>query len=550
MGIFGMDIEQGKALGKQMEQAAERFSQLGRNLTPVITSSPWDGPDGRRFKNDWEGHRHQLMSTSTALRAAAKKVQDHVREQEQASGFKGGGGQDRPGIWESFGRLLSAGTSKVESTVDGLLGGLKDGVDFLKDGAEDLADGVRDGVDDAVDGLKDGAESLLGGLKDGVDFLKDGAEDLADSAVDAVQDGAGNALDWVMNSPHSPVNNLLDAQGDALDAIGNLGRLGWDALRTGEPPSITELVAGGSQLLAAGVNLTSVLGTGGFYHPHILDDGSPAASEPYEVGVGDDPKVDGHRNTPVPDSLSSILGGVTAAYDDGGRDNTPDAAIRITTVDKGDGNGPAYIVSIPGTSEWNVQSGSNPMDTVGNLSSASGDLSTASQAVQLALEEAGVPSDAPVMLVGHSQGGMTAAALAADDDFRNDYNVTNVMTYGSPIDSTHIPDHINTVAIQHPYAVVRRLDLGNAKPSPLAGIPAIPWSTSHDGTVVTLPSPEGVDAWDAAGNHDYNNYADSVAANEDSGALADYRNDPSTQRFITDDPSQVTSTTSNISRKE
>lgn len=517
MGIFGMDIEQGKALGKQMEQAAERFSQLGRNLTPVITSSPWDGPDGRRFKNDWEGHRHQLMSTSTALRAAAKKVQDHVREQERASGHKGSGGQDRPGIWESFGRLLSSGASRVDGAVDGLLGGLKDGVDFLKDGAEDLADG---------------------------------AQDLAGDAVDAMQDGASDAFDWVMNSPHSPVNNLLDAQGDALDAIGNFGRLGWDALRTGEPPSITELVAGGGQLLAAGVNLTSVLGTGGFYHPHILDDGSPAASEPHEVGVGDDRKVDGHRSTPVPDSLSSILGGVTAAYDDGGKDNTPDAAIRITTVDKGDGNGPAYIVSIPGTSEWNVQSGSNPMDTVGNLSSASGDLSTASQAVQLALEKAGVPSDAPVMLVGHSQGGMTAAALAADDDFRNDYNVTNVLTYGAPIDSTHIPDNINTVAIQHPNDVVPRLDLGNAKPSPFAGIPAVPWSTSHDGTVVTLPSPEGVEFWDAAGNHDYNNYADSVAANEGSGALADYRNDPSTQRFITDDPSQVTSTTSNISRKE
>ncbi|OFI39176.1 hypothetical protein BIU82_15010 [Arthrobacter sp. SW1] len=544
MGIFGMDIEQGKALGKQMEQAAERFTQLGRNLTPVITGSPWDGPDGRRFKNDWEGHRHQLLSTSEALRAAAKKVQEHVREQEKASGFKGA--QGGPGLFESFGRLLSSGASRVESAVDGLVDGIKGGIDFLKDGAEDVAGGVREGAEDVADGLKDGAGKLLGGLKDGVDFLKDGAEDIAEG----VQDGAEDALDWAMNSPYSPINNLLDAEGDALDAIGNIGRLGWDALRTGEPPSITELVAGGGQLLAAGANLTAVIGSGGFFHPHLLDDGSPEASEPYEVGVGDAPTVDGHKNTPVPDSLSSILGGVTAAYDDGGKDNTPDAAVRITTVDKGDGNGPAYIVSIPGTSEWNVQSGSNPLDTVGNLSAASGDSSTASQAVQLALEEAGVPSDAPVMLVGHSQGGIIAAGLAADEDFRNDYNVTNVLTYGAPIDSTHIPDNINTVAIQHPYDVVPRLDLGNAKPSPFAGIPAIPWSTSHDGTVVTLPTPDGVDAWDAAGNHDYNNYADSVAANEGSGALADYRNDPSTQRFITDDPSHVTSTTSNISRKE
>jgi hypothetical protein len=55
---------------------------------------------------------------------------------------------------------------------------------------------------------------------------------------------------------------------------------------------------------------------------------------------------------------------------------------------------------------------------------------------------------------------------------------------------------------------------------------------------------------DVMGNHDYNAYATSVEANESSGALAAYRNDPSTQAFITSEPGQVRSTTSGIGRKE
>ena len=175
------------------------------------------------------------------------------------------------------------------------------------------------------------------------------------------------------------------------------------------------------------------------------------------------------------------MGGVTAAYDDGGKSGTPDAAIRITAVDKG--SGPAYIVTIPGTSEWNVRSGSNPMDTVGNLSSASGTMSTASEAVELAMQQAGIPSDAPVMRVGHSQGGMTAANLAADAEFRGHFNVTNVLTYGSPIDSTRIPGGVKTLALQHPFDVVPRLDLGNSKPG---GPGLVGWESSNGATVITF----------------------------------------------------------------
>jgi hypothetical protein len=491
MSLHGMDLEQGELLAKELSRASRRFAQLSGQLTPVITASPWRGPDGEQFRSDWKAHSRLLLATSEALRAASDAVRENVCQQQEASSGRTG---------------------------DGQAGGSQNG-----SGSTTLPDTLIWGAGGAADDLWDGTGEF----------------------IDTVGGQIGDGLGWLGGRASEATSNLTDAGGDVLSGLGDAGGLGWDFLSTGEPPSVTALISGGTVLLAAGVNASVALSTAGLLHPHLLDDGSPVAGDPQTVGVGSDPAQNGHRSTPVPSSLAQIMGGVTAAYDDGGKAGTPDAAIRITAVDKG--SGPAYIVTIPGTSEWNVRSGSNPMDTVGNLSSASGNMSTASEAVQLAMQQAEIPSDAPVMLVGHSQGGMTAANLAADAEFRGHFNVTNVMTYGSPIDSTPIPGGVNTLALQHPFDVVPRLDLGNSKPG---GPGLVGWESSNGATVVTLPSPAGAGMGDVAGNHDYNAYVASVEANESSGDLAAYRNHPSTQAFITEDPSQVTSTTSGFGRKE
>lgn len=483
-----MDTDQGEHLAKELSRASRRFAQLSGNLTPVITASPWRGPDGAQFRSDWQTYSRMLLATSEALRAAADAVREHVRQQQEASSGGTGNGQ-------------AEGSGSAATPVP------------AAGGASGSASG-----------------GVAGGLWAG-----------AGQFIDTVGDGLG----WLGGRASEAAANLVDAGGDVVGGLVDAGGLGWEFLTTGEPPSVTELIAGGTGLLAAGINAGVSVSTVGLLHPHLLDDGSPVAGDPQAVGVGAGPAQNGYRNTPIPSSLAQIMGGVTAAYEDGGAAGTPDAAVRITAVDKG--NGPAYIVTIPGTSEWNLRSGSNPMDTVGNLASASGTLSTASQAVTMAMRQAGIPDGAPVMLVGHSQGGMTAANLAADPGFRGQFNVTNVMTYGSPIDSTRIPGSVDTLALQHPFDVVPRLDLGNAKP----GAPGlVGWPGSSGATVVTLPSPPGAGPGDVLGNHDYNAYAASVAANESSGALAAYRNAPSTQVFITSDPRQVTSTTSGIGRAE
>ncbi|MFJ3958813.1 hypothetical protein [Arthrobacter sp. NPDC090010] len=533
-----MDIEQGKSLSRSFRVAAERLDFLGRELTPIIASSPWSGPDGQRFKSDWNGHRQVLMSTSRALREASQTLQHNIDEQQFASSAATSGvNAPLPGEspWQWYGRLLASGESNGSEAKSsrGVVGGLLHGA---KDKVGGLLHGAKDKAEDVVDGAKDTAEHVADGAQDGFSWLRDRGVDVAEGA----KDGAGNAWDWAKNGSHSPLNNIPDAVGDVLNDSLDLAKLlQWDPLVHGELPSISQVLAGATKLTGSGLNLGSVLFSGGINHPHILDDGHPTAGPPVPVGVGS-----GGSNTPVPEHLEDILGGVTKAYGDEKNDGS---TVRITEVNK-PGQGPAYIVSIPGTESWDRQTGDNPLDLTGNLTSVANGESTATKSIELALDQAGIPRDAPVLLVGHSQGGIIAADLASNDEFTDKYNVTNLITYGSPIDSVSVPDNIDAVAIQHDKDVVPRLDLGNHKFSTVAGVPLIPFGSENNATVVDLKSPAGIG--DPKANHDYGKYATSVGEAEKSGPLNDYKNLPSTQRFLTDDPAQVSSTKSQIGRKQ
>jgi len=66
------------------------------------------------------------------------------------------------------------------------------------------------------------------------------------------------------------------------------------------------------------------------------------------------------------------------------------------------------------------------------------------------------------MLVGHSQGGMQAAALAGDPDFG--YNVTNVVTAGSPVATSGIPDDVSMLSLENTGDLVPMLD-GESNPA-------------------------------------------------------------------------------------
>ena len=78
--------------------------------------------------------------------------------------------------------------------------------------------------------------------------------------------------------------------------------------------------------------------------------------------------------------------------------------------------------------------------------------------VVAAMRETGVRPGEPVLLVGHSQGGLIAAAVAADPVVRREFSIRQVITSGAPIASVPIPEDVPVLSIEHDDDLVPRLD--------------------------------------------------------------------------------------------
>jgi pimeloyl-ACP methyl ester carboxylesterase len=143
-----------------------------------------------------------------------------------------------------------------------------------------------------------------------------------------------------------------------------------------------------------------------------------------------------------------------------------------------------WLILIPGTDShmdtavgWpqNVQLMSDDNDDRMNASSA--------KLVQDAMEKAGIGKDDPVTMVGHSQGGIIAASLAAG--LKDDYNITHIVTAGSPIANHPIPSKTWVTSIEDEGELVSRLD---GSPNPTTGN----WVTV-EGDFSTTPLDDGSD---------------------------------------------------------
>jgi pimeloyl-ACP methyl ester carboxylesterase len=75
-----------------------------------------------------------------------------------------------------------------------------------------------------------------------------------------------------------------------------------------------------------------------------------------------------------------------------------------------------------------------------------------------AMRAVGVRPNEPVLLVGHSEGGLIAAELAADPDVRREFKVTHVITTGAPVASIRIPNDVQVLSIEHTDDLVPALD--------------------------------------------------------------------------------------------
>ena len=207
-----------------------------------------------------------------------------------------------------------------------------------------------------------------------------------------------------------------------------------EGLVTGHPNVVEHLVNGGGGLLdglpgglltgptptteTAAAELASLYG----------DDGSPVV-RPLDL------PIDGSNTQPS--SLAGLLAHLqqVAAISEGS--NSPlNGTVEVQTVTGPDGR--SHIVYLPGTDDlrtlpWTQDEDVRDMGT--NLQLVAGQQDTYQEGVLQAMHDAGIRPGEPVLLVGHSQGGMVAAALAAGG---SGYAVTNAITAGSP--TAQVPD--------------------------------------------------------------------------------------------------------------
>lgn len=126
----------------------------------------------------------------------------------------------------------------------------------------------------------------------------------------------------------------------------------------------------------------------------------------------------------------------------------------------------SWIVDIPGTSAWDGPGNhSNPTDTSGNLNSMAGNNTAYQQAILDAMKQAGVEGGQAIMLVGHSQGGMVAVQASSELVSRG-YDVTNVLTAGSPIGGMHAPSSVHVLSLENTADVVPSLDGASNEATP------------------------------------------------------------------------------------
>ncbi|WP_149203664.1 hypothetical protein [Actinotalea subterranea] len=122
--------------------------------------------------------------------------------------------------------------------------------------------------------------------------------------------------------------------------------------------------------------------------------------------------------------------------------------IQVTRVVDADGN-ESFIVQIPGTQEWSPARGDNPVDLTTNVQLMSGQQTLLQEQVAQAMRDAGVDPGEPVMLTGHSQGGIACASMASDPSFTREFTVRSIVTGGSPIARFDIPPDVSVLALEH-----------------------------------------------------------------------------------------------------
>ncbi|WP_345524861.1 hypothetical protein [Nocardioides endophyticus] len=181
------------------------------------------------------------------------------------------------------------------------------------------------------------------------------------------------------------------------------------------------------------------------------DDGTAVTTRRPDLGVPAD-----HRQPGSIEALVEHLSEVAGLSPD--PDSADNGTIEVQSLDPGTDRA-RHVVYIPGTDDlatlpW-TQDG-DVRDLGSDLRSAAGQETAYQRGILDAMRQAGIGRHEPVLLVGHSLGGMEAAALASRD---TGFAITDVVTAGSPTAQLDgFPDGVHVLSLEHRGDVVPLLD--------------------------------------------------------------------------------------------
>lgn len=149
---------------------------------------------------------------------------------------------------------------------------------------------------------------------------------------------------------------------------------------------------------------------------------------------------------PAPRTTAAVLANVASSYSSpAGLPGTPQGVISVQQLTHPDGTR-AWVVEIPGTESWRPNA-TTPMDLTSNGRLLAGMPDDMTDAVLTAMRLSGIAPDEPVMLAGHSQGGMAAMSVAAAAG--SAYAIRAVVTAGTPDIPRPVPGGVEVRHYRH-----------------------------------------------------------------------------------------------------
>ncbi len=218
-------------------------------------------------------------------------------------------------------------------------------------------------------------------------------------------------------------NNEIITNPHTVDLVRIASQASGDAVAgaIGVPPQLTGLLGG------AGVALGSraMMNTGSLFG--ILKETPVRLTESHTQAVTAGPAGFAERLSRVPDT--EVTDGAQVVIE---KYSTPGQADR-------------FEVYVAGTVTFSPVADTEPFDMTSNMANAAGYSGGSYASVAAAMELAGIDASSPVQFTGYSQGGGTAARLAASGD----YNTQGLATFGGPTGQVPIPEGFPAVIVEH-----------------------------------------------------------------------------------------------------